>query len=225
MSASTWTSAQAHRRAVLSAGNAGERLAGIVPLRVLNGCRAVTESARMTVPPRLSQASIMVTIPLHGNGPVQEPDVTGGSENLPPHQSKDRAVAGGCRHSEQVVPAVRGGALAGQADRKRPGRPVGFPASTARSTGSVRSALPTDSGWRLQGAVLGAAWLPQARGSPRANPVTKRYGLAGNGRGTGVVSTACTQGIASAEAYFRSGRAPRAGDRSYGKEKVYGSIP
>jgi hypothetical protein len=58
-----------------------------------------------------------------GNRPVggqaQEADVTGGSENLPPHQGEDRAAAGGRRHGEQVAPAVRGGGLA---DRKRPGR-------------------------------------------------------------------------------------------------------
>jgi hypothetical protein len=55
-----------------------------------------------------------------GNGPVggqaQEADVTGGSENLPPHQGENLAAAGGRRHGEQVAPAVRGGGLA---DRKR----------------------------------------------------------------------------------------------------------
>jgi hypothetical protein len=81
------------------------------------------------VQPRLSQASITVTFPRHGKraggGPAQEADVTGGSENLPPHQGEDRAAAGGCRHGEQVAPAVRGGGLA---DRKRPALPPVFPA-------------------------------------------------------------------------------------------------
>jgi hypothetical protein len=123
------------------------------------------------VQPWLSQASITVTVPLHGNepvgGPAQEADVTGGGENLPPHQDEDRAAAGGCRHGEQVAPAVRGGGLA---DRKRPGRGPVFPAPAARSTGSVRSALPTDPVWRLQGAVLGAAGLPQTHGESVSQP-------------------------------------------------------
>jgi hypothetical protein len=34
------------------------------------------------------------------------------------------------------------------------------------------------------------------------SPVTKGYRLAGNGRGTGAVSTACIQGIASTEAGY-----------------------
>ena len=74
----------------------------------------------------------------------------------------------------------------------------------------VSSARPTDPVWRLQGAVLGVAWLPQAHGSPRANPVTKRYGLVGNGRGTGrgmgVVSTACTRGVAAPRPAICAGR-------------------
>ena len=75
----------------------------------------------------------------------------------------------------------------------------------------VSSARPTDPVWRLQGAVLGVAWLPQAHGSPRANPVTKRYGLVGNGRGTGVVSTACTRGVAGTETGYLCRQSARGG--------------
>lgn len=82
--------------------------------------------------PRLSQASITVTLLLHGKraggGPSHEPDVTGGSENLPPRQGEDRAAADGRRYGEQVTPAVRGEGLAELAGRKRPGLPPELPA-------------------------------------------------------------------------------------------------
>ena len=85
-----------------------------------------------------------------GNEPVgrsaQEADVTGGSGNLPLHQGEDRAAAGGCRHGEQVAPAVRGGGLAGRA----------FPRADGTLDG-IRPLSPADLDpvWRLQGAVLG----------------------------------------------------------------------
>jgi hypothetical protein len=73
-------------------------------------------------------------------GPAQEPDVIGGSENLPPHQGEDRAAAGGCRHGEQAAPAVLGGGLA---DRKRPGLPPVFPAPGGTLDG-IRSLSAAD---------------------------------------------------------------------------------
>ena len=63
------------------------------------------------------------------------------------------------------------------------------------------------------------SWEPGAsRGrvrSPSANPVTKRYGLAGKGRGTDrgteAMSTVCYQGVGSAEAGYLCRQSARCG--------------